>query len=168
MYSIPYLQQKILDSTAKLEKTLRLWQFQNEKIVFTNGCFDLLHLGHLTYLAEAKSLGTKLIVGLNADASVKRLKGEDRPVNPENTRTALLAALYFVDAVVVFEEDTPFNLITAIRPDVLVKGGDYMISTIVGADIVLAYGGEVQVLSFLDGYSSSAVIEKINTKRQRK
>ncbi len=152
---------KIIDTPAKLKKNLCLWRFQNEKIVFTNGCFDLLHLGHLTYLAEAKALGTKLIVGLNSDASVRRLKGVTRPVNDEATRSALLAAFYFVDAVIVFEEDTPYNLITTILPDVLVKGGDYEIATIIGAKEVLKNGGEVKVLSFVEGYSSSGVIEKI-------
>jgi D-glycero-beta-D-manno-heptose 1-phosphate adenylyltransferase len=153
--------QKIIETPAKLKKTLCLWRFQNEKIVFTNGCFDLLHIGHLTYLREAKALGTKLIVGLNSDASVQRLKGATRPINDEATRSALLAAFYFVDAVVFFEEDTPHDLITSILPDVLVKGGDYEIATIVGSKEVLENGGEVKVLSFVEGYSSSAIIEKI-------
>ena len=117
------------------------WQADNKRVVFTNGVFDLLHIGHITYLAKAAELGDKLIIGLNADCSVKRIKGESRPVNDQNSRAFLLAAMYFVDGIVVFEEDTPLNIITALMPDILVKGSDYSVENIVGAKEVLANGG---------------------------
>jgi len=123
--------------------------------------FDLLHIGHITYLSKAAELGDKLIIGLNADSSVKRIKGEDRPVNDENSRAALLAAFFFVDAVVLFAEDTPLNLITALMPDILIKGADYSVENIVGAKEVLANGGEVKTITFVEGYSSSNIIQKI-------
>ena len=157
---LKHIESKIGNASI-LEKKLLLWRFQNEKIVFTNGCFDLLHAGHVQYLAQARSLGNRLILGLNSDASVKRLKGNHRPINDEKTRSFVLAALEIIDFVVVFDEETPINLIKNINPDVLVKGGDYTIDTIVGADIVLKNGGEVQVLSFLDGYSTTNIEEKI-------
>ena len=140
---------------------LAVWRFASQKIVFTNGCFDLLHPGHLQYLAEARALGNVLVVGLNSDASVQRLKGMHRPINNEMARSLMLAALVVVDAVIVFEEDTPMQLIELIKPDVLVKGGDYEIATIVGAAQVLAAGGSVQVLSFLEGYSTTAIEQRI-------
>lgn len=155
-----YLLAKISD-LPKLAAQRTGWKQQGQKVVFTNGCFDLLHTGHITYLAKAAELGDKLIIGLNADASVKRLKGADRPVNHQDSRALLLAALFFVDAVVLFEEDTPFNLINALLPDILVKGGDYTLENIVGAPEVLANGGEVKTISFVDGYSSTAIIQKI-------
>jgi len=132
-----------------------------ETIVFTNGCFDLLHKGHISYLEKAKALGDFLVVGLNSDASVKRLKGEGRPVKEIESRLAVLAGLESVDMVVVFEEDTPKNLIENINPDVLVKGGDYKIEDIVGADYVLSMGGSVETIEFVRGYSSSAIIQKM-------
>ena len=135
---------------------------ENKKIVFTNGCFDIIHSGHCFYLTEAKKLGDILIVGLNTDASVKRLKGETRPVNNEDDRAIVLSCLKPVDYVVLFDEDTPFNLIRNIIPNVLVKGGDYTIENIVGADIVLENGGEVKVIPFLEGKSTTKIIEKIS------
>lgn len=137
------------------------WRASGKKIVFTNGCFDLLHAGHLAYLSEAASLGDILIVALNTDKSVQQLKGPSRPVNNETTRAAMLASMFFIDGVVLFSEDTPLDLIKQIKPDVLVKGGDYEIHQIAGAAETLANGGEVKVLDFLPGYSSSAIIEKI-------
>ena len=137
------------------------WKAEGNKIVFTNGVFDLLHAGHVAYLSEASDLGDKLILGLNSDESVQRLKGPERPVNTETTRATLLASMFFIDAVVVFNEDTPLELIKSILPDVLVKGGDYTIDTIVGAKETIANGGRVEVLSFLPGYSSTAIINKI-------
>ena len=131
-----------------------------QKIVFTNGCFDVLHYGHVRYLAQARQLGDLLVVGLNSDASVRRLKGEGRPINPEQARAFVLAALEMVDYVCLFEEDTPYNLISAVQPDVLVKGGDYAIDNIVGGDIVKKRNGEVVVLPFVEGYSSTRIIEK--------
>jgi len=137
------------------------WQDEGKKVVFTNGVFDLLHIGHITYLAKASELGDKLVIGLNSDSSTKRIKGEGRPVNDQNNRAALLAALFFVDAVVVFEEDTPLNLISTLMPDILVKGADYSVENIVGAKEVIANGGEVKTINFVEGYSSTSIIEKI-------
>lgn len=154
----------INNKIISLEKAIELsqeWKAAGEKVVFTNGCFDLLHAGHITYLSEAAALGTKLIIGLNADKSVQVLKGPSRPINDEKTRSLLLAAMQFIDAVVIFEEQTPQNLIRQILPDVLVKGGDYTLNNIVGAKEVLENGGEVQTLSFLPGYSSTSIINKI-------
>ena len=146
---------------SQLKATVTSWQKEGKKVVFTNGVFDLLHLGHVTYLAKAAELGDKLIIGLNADSSVKRIKGEDRPINDQNNRAALLAALFFVDGLVLFEEDTPLNLISTLLPDILVKGADYTIDNIVGAKEVIANGGEVKTITFVEGYSSTSIINKI-------
>ena len=135
---------------------------ERKKIVFTNGCFDLLHVGHIRYLSHAKKLGDFLIIGLNSDRSVKKLKGKDRPINSFEDRATLLSALNSVDLVIKFEEQTPENLIKDIVPDVLVKGGDYNIEDIVGYQIVVQNGGQVKTLSFHDGYSSTNYIDKIN------
>ncbi len=132
----------------------------DKKIVFTNGCFDILHRGHVSYLNEAKSLGDILIVGLNSDASVKRLKGETRPINAELDRKYVLENLRSVDFVQIFEEDTPYELIKSVQPDILVKGGDWTPDQIVGSDIVLNKGGKVLSLLFIDGYSTTKTIEK--------
>ncbi|MEL6668830.1 MAG: D-glycero-beta-D-manno-heptose 1-phosphate adenylyltransferase [Bacteroidota bacterium] len=138
------------------------WKLGSQKIVFTNGVFDLLHRGHLTYLAQARALGDRLIVGLNSDASVRRLgKGEDRPILPQSDRAFQLASLACVDSVTLFDEDTPASLISGLVPDVLVKGGDYTIDTIVGADTVLAKGGRVEVIEFIPGYSTTELIARI-------
>ncbi len=144
-----------------LQAELQRWRLKNKKIVFTNGVFDIVHQGHIASLSEAASFGDILIVGVNADASVKRLKGESRPVNDENSRALLLAALVMTDAVIIFEEDTPYNLITAIMPDVLVKGGDYTIEQIVGAKEVIANGGEVKIVPILEGFSTTGIIERM-------
>jgi rfaE bifunctional protein nucleotidyltransferase chain/domain len=151
---------KICDQVS-VKSMVNNWQTEGKKVVFTNGVFDLLHIGHITYLAKAAEAGDKLIIGLNSDSSVKRLKGENRPVNDQNNRAALLASLFFVDAVVVFEEDTPLNLITALMPDILIKGADYAVENIVGAKEVIANGGQVKTISFVEGYSSTKIIEKI-------
>ena len=135
---------------------------ERRKIVFTNGCFDLLHVGHIRYLSQAKKLGDFLIIGLNSDRSVKKLKGKDRPINSFEDRATLLSALNSVDLVIKFEEQTPEDLIKDIVPDVLVKGGDYNIEDIVGYQIVIQNGGQVKTLSFYDGYSSTNYIDKIN------
>lgn len=132
----------------------------HEKIVFTNGCFDLLHVGHVRYLQEAKAQGTILVVGVNSDASVQRLKGPTRPIQNENDRAEILAALAAVDYTVIFTEDTPENLIHKVRPHILVKGGDWKINQIVGADFVMSYGGEVRSLQFVEGRSTTKIIEK--------
>ena len=134
---------------------------ENKKIVFTNGCFDILHVGHVRYLSKAKKLGNILIVGLNSDKSVKKLKGDNRPINIFEDRATLLTSLRFVDLVIIFEEKTPENLIKKIKPDILVKGGDYNIEDIVGYKTVIENGGEVKVLRFHEGYSSSNYINKI-------
>ena len=135
---------------------------ERKKIVFTNGCFDLLHVGHVRYLAQAKKLGDFLIIGLNSDSSVKELKGEDRPINSFEDRATLLSAIESVDSVIMFEEQTPENLIKDIVPDILVKGGDYNIEDIVGYQTVVQNGGQVKTLSFYDGYSTTNYIKKIN------
>lgn len=140
---------------------VKAWKAAGEKIVFTNGVFDLVHTGHITYLSKAAECGDRLIIGLNSDASVKRLKGPERPVNDQGSRALLLAAMLFVDLVVVFEEDTPANLINNLMPDVLIKGGDYTIDNIVGAKEVMANGGEVKTINFVDGFSSTSIINKI-------
>lgn len=147
------------ESSALLDKLVSVRK--NKKIVFTNGCFDLLHIGHVKYLKEAKSKGDFLVVGINADASVKRLKGPTRPIQSETDRSEILAALEVVDATVIFTEDTPENLIKNIRPDVLVKGGDWKISQIVGGDFVQSYGGQVLSLMFIDGKSTTNIVSKI-------
>ena len=150
-----------ISDLPKLKVSITNWKNEGKKVVFTNGVFDLLHIGHITYMAKAAELGDKLVIGLNSDGSVKRIKGEDRPVNDQNSRAALLAALFFVDAIVVFEEDTPINVITTLMPDILVKGADYSIENIVGAKEVIANGGEVKTINFVEGYSSTSIIQKI-------
>ena len=162
MNQVKRLQSKILSVTA-LKSQLEKWRSENEKIVFTNGCFDLLHLGHVDYLAKARDLGDRLVVGLNSDASIKRIKGSSRPIKDEQSRAALLAGMTYVDAVVLFDEETPLGLISMVLPDHLVKGGDYTIKDIVGHEIVLNNKGKVFTIDFVDGYSSSALIEKVKT-----
>lgn len=151
---------KILNKES-LEEKLKLWRKEGKTIVFSNGCFDILHRGHVEYLSKAADLGDMLIIGLNTDASVKRLKGPSRPVNDENARAVVLAALEFVDAVIFFEEDTPYNLIKRVQPDVLVKGKDYKAEDIVGYDIVTNRGGKVETIELVDGFSTTKIIEKI-------
>jgi len=154
------IEHKIQDF-EQIQHTLAQWRAQGDVVVFTNGCFDILHYGHLHYLARARDLGQRLVVGLNSAASVRRLKGPNRPINDEETRTHLLAALEVVDAVVVFEDDTPLELIRIAAPDILVKGGDWKPEQIVGADLVLARGGKVQSLPFVAGYSTTNIEQKI-------
>ena len=137
------------------------WKEQNKKIVFTNGCFDILHTGHTTYLKEARELGDRLIVGLNSDASVKKLKGNSRPIQGLQERAAVLCALRSVDMVISFSEETPINLITQLIPDVLVKGGDYTINEMIGKDFIEQEGGKVNILSFKEDISTSDIIHRI-------
>ena len=151
---------KILDEIS-LEKKLNLWREEGKSIVFSNGCFDILHRGHVEYLSKAADLGDILIIGLNTDDSVRRLKGPSRPVNDEKARAILLAALEFVDAIMFFEEDTPYNLIKRVQPDVLVKGKDYKAEDIVGYDIVTAKGGKVETIELVDGFSTTSILERI-------
>ncbi len=153
---------KIFTSQTLLPE-LQKWRDQDLKIVFTNGCFDLLHLGHVDYLEKARNLGDKLVLGLNTDASIRGLKGEERPLQDEMSRARIMASLLFVDAVVLFSEPTPYKLIKLVQPDILVKGDDYSPENIVGADIVKAKGGEVKTIPFVKGYSTSNIVAKIKT-----
>lgn len=137
------------------------WQMLSKKVVFTNGCFDIIHRGHNTYLLQAAEFGNKLIVGVNSDDSVKRLKGNNRPIVDEQSRAFNLACHTYIDAVILFEEDTPMNLIKMLKPDVLVKGGDYTFDTIVGASEVVSYSGQVEIIPFLEGYSTTSIVERM-------
>jgi len=157
---IDFIKAKIL-SHQQLEKKIQLWRFQNKRLVFTNGCFDLLHPGHIKILTEASEYGDILIVVLNTDSSVKKLKGNTRPILNENDRAILLASLQVVDAVVLFDEETPLNLIETITPQVLVKGGDYVAENIVGYSWVTQHGGEVKIITLLEGYSTTKIISKM-------
>jgi rfaE bifunctional protein nucleotidyltransferase chain/domain len=169
MQHLQSIQSKIfLQANDDLSRQVAYWNFKNQKIVFTNGCFDILHRGHIDYLAKAADLGHVLVIGLNTDASVSRLKGEGRPVQDQDSRALTLATLSFVKAVVLFDEDTPYELIKAVQPDVLVKGSDYKTDDIVGADIVIAKGGDVQTLDFLEGYSTSRIIRRLLASSQNK
>lgn len=160
MPAFEHIEQKI-QTAEQLRATLAQWREAGDIIVFTNGCFDLLHYGHLHYLAQARDLGNRLVIGLNSGASVSRLKGPHRPINDEATRVHQMAALEFVDAVVVFEADTPLELIQSVQPDILVKGGDWKPEQIVGSDLVLAGGGKVLSLPFVEGYSTTNIEQKI-------
>ncbi len=151
---------KKICTLSELIELRKKWKSDNEEVVFTNGCFDIIHLGHVDYLEKAHALGTKLILGLNTDQSVKKLKGESRPINNEYARARVLASLEFIDAVILFGEDTPLKLIQNILPDVLVKGADYKIEDIVGGKEVVQNGGEVKTISFVEGYSTSNIIKK--------
>lgn len=144
-----------------LELMQKLQHREGETIVFTNGCFDIIHRGHVDYLSRARDLGTKLVLGLNSDASVRRLKGESRPIVDQQSRAFVLAGFQFIDYVVIFEEDTPFNLISTIQPDILVKGGDYKIENIVGHDVVEAHGGKVMTIPFVEGFSTTNIVNKM-------
>lgn len=157
-YSI--IQNKILDKKS-LPAKLSEWERNNFKVVFTNGCFDILHRGHVEYLAKAASFGDVMVLGLNSDSSVRSIKGPERPVQDEGTRSLVLAALQFVSAVVLFNEDTPYNLIKAVQPDYLVKGADYNPEDIVGYDIVKAKGGDVKTIELVEGHSTTGIINKL-------
>jgi rfaE bifunctional protein nucleotidyltransferase chain/domain len=160
MQSLEIIRSKIFDA-EKLKWQLAVWKFRSEKIVFTNGCFDILHLGHIDYLAKAADEGSKLIIGVNTDASTSKLKGPHRPINNEEQRSMILASLHFTDAVILFDEPTPYELIKLVQPDVLIKGGDYKPEAIVGYDIVTARGGKVKTIDFLPGYSTTLIEERI-------
>lgn len=150
-----------IKSTSEIGQLAQRWKDEGLQLVFTNGCFDILHYGHIHYLAEAKAEGDKLVIGLNSSASVSRLKGPHRPINDDKTRLFLLAALECVDAVVIFEEDTPLELIKLVLPDVLVKGGDWTVNQIIGSKEVIESGGEVKSLAFMEGYSTTNIEAKI-------
>lgn len=160
MHKLEWIQHKIY-GREELSKECNVWRAMGKKIVFTNGCFDILHHGHLDLLARAAEFGNILIVGANTDNSVQRLKGSSRPITQERDRAFQLASLLCIDAVCLFDEDTPDALIRSIKPNVLVKGGDYTIDKIVGAEFVKNYGGAVEVVPFVTGYSTTSIIERI-------
>ncbi len=160
MNKLEIISSKILNQ-KELKRACVLWNFKNLRIVFTNGCFDILHLGHIEYLAKASAFGDVLVVGLNSDRSVSRIKGKTRPINDEHSRSMILASLEFVTAVVVFDVETPYELIKNIQPDILVKGKDWKVEEIVGHDIVLAKGGKVETIELTKGYSTTLIEEKI-------
>jgi len=161
MRATGFIPEKIM-TQDELSTAVRRWKFLEKKIAFTNGCFDIVHAGHIHSLMQAASFADVLIVGVNSDASTKRLKGESRPINKEEDRTLILASLAVTDAVVLFDEDTPLNLITSILPDVLVKGGDYSIDTIVGAKEVIANGGAVEIIPLVPGLSTTNLANRIS------
>lgn len=152
-------------SRAEAIRQVNEWKADGESVVFTNGCFDILHFGHVDYLERAGELGDRLVVALNTDSSVQKLKGPERPIVNEASRSRVMAALQSVDLVVLFDEDTPLELIQALAPDVLVKGGDYTVETIVGADFVMSRGGKVVPLPLVDGYSTTTFVNKIKKNR---
>jgi len=154
-------------SRENTKKVVEILKHAGKKIVFTNGCFDIIHSGHIYYLNESKKMGDVLIIGLNSDSSVRRLKGEGRPINNEKDRAEVLSAIRYVDYVVIFDEDTPENLIKEITPNVLTKGGDYKREEIVGADYVISQNCSVKVINFVDGKSSTKIIEKINSEKAK-
>ena len=160
MNKLEMINSKILDNTRLIQQ-LAIWRFLSKKIVFTNGCFDIIHLGHIDYLSKAKDLGDILLIGLNTDDSVKRLKGKNRPIKNQQERAVLLASLQFVDGVILFNTDTPYDLIKKIEPDILIKGSDYKKEEIVGADILQNTGGEIITIDFLEGYSTTSILDKI-------
>lgn len=160
MNKLSKVQSKI-QTEESLNDLLSQWEEQNKKIVFTNGCFDILHRGHIEYLSKAADLGDVLFIGVNTDASVSKLKGESRPLQDEYSRLMILGALEFVDALILFDEETPLELIRKVQPHILVKGADYKPEDIVGYDIVKARGGEIKTIEFLPGYSTSAIEQKI-------
>jgi len=161
---IDIIRRKIL-SASELDGWLARARFKNRKIVFTNGCFDVLHRGHVDYLVRASELGDLLVIGLNTDESVRRLKGPSRPYLDEETRAYILASMSFTSAIILFEEDTPMELIQKVRPDVLVKGSDYKPVEIVGHDLVTSWGGKVQTIDLTPGFSSTQIIGKLTDKR---
>ncbi len=145
-----------------LSRLVNQWHMLSKKVVFTNGCFDIIHQGHNTYILQAAEFGNKMIVAVNSDSSVRKLKGDKRPVVDQYSRAFNLACNTYIDAVIIFDEETPLQLINTLKPDVIVKGGDYTIDTIVGAKEVIEYGGQVEIIPFLEGYSTTSIIEKMS------
>lgn len=160
MSRLEEIKDKVVDR-HKLKETVAKLKSSGEKVVFTNGCFDIVHRGHIEYLVKASELGDRLIIGLNTDSSVRKIKGDSRPVQDETSRSLILAAMSFVDYVVLFDEETPYELIKLLVPDILVKGADYKIEEIVGADIVSAGGGKIVTIEFVKGYSSSSILGRL-------
>ena len=156
--------QNKISTLPELQRRISQWRVLNKKIAFTNGCFDILHAGHIASLTEAARQADYLVVAINADISIKGLKGENRPVNDENSRALVIAALAMVDAVIIFSEPTPKELIVEIRPDVLIKGGDYKVEDIAGAKEVIAWGGKVVLNPIVEGYSTTSIINKLQNK----
>ena len=154
------IQNKIY-TIENLSRLRNQWKMLSKKVVFTNGCFDIIHRGHNTYLLQAAEYGNRLIVGVNSDDSVRKLKGNNRPIVDEYSRAFNLACHTYIDAVILFNEDTPLHLIHELKPDVLIKGGDYTFDTIVGAKEVVEYGGAVEIIPFLEGYSTTSIVDKI-------
>ncbi|MDP2335593.1 MAG: D-glycero-beta-D-manno-heptose 1-phosphate adenylyltransferase [Bacteroidota bacterium] len=164
MTPIEIIQAKIFENDQVFSPVLKQWKQAGESVVFTNGCFDLVHRGHIDSLAKAAELGDRLIVGLNSDYSVKLLKGENRPLVDQQSRAVLLASMLMVDAVILFDEETPYELIGSILPDVLVKGSEYQLEEISGYDIVLAAGGRVERIELTEGFSTTEIIQKVKNK----
>lgn len=160
MNKLEIIASRIYDHEKMLSQR-SIWSFKERTVVFTNGCFDILHLGHIEYLAKAAELGDELVIGLNSDSSVKKIKGPHRPITDERSRAMILASLTFVTAVIIFDEDTPYELISRLKPDILVKGEDYRKDEIVGHDIVESYGGKVVRIELTPGYSTTAIEQKI-------
>lgn len=160
MNHLQEIQQKVINREQAFEIAEKAKK-SGKKMVFSNGCFDIVHHGHVDYLSKAADFGDTLLIGLNTDDSVRRLKGKDRPLNPQNSRALLLAAMQFVDYVVSFDEDTPYELIKTVQPDILVKGNDYKAEDVVGYDVVTARGGDVKTVDLVDGFSTSGIIERI-------
>ena len=152
-----------IKTQAALAQVIAKLHKQKKRVVFTNGCFDILHVGHVDYLSKARRLGDLLVIGLNSDSSVKKIKGKDRPINKESDRAKVLSSLYFVDYITIFSEPTPENLIKKVRPDILVKGGDWKVNDIVGSSFVRSCGGKVKTIPFVKGYSTTSVIERIHS-----
>jgi len=167
MDKLEFVENKIYTSVSdvRFSRMLAFWHFKGMKIVFSNGCFDVIHRGHVEYLSKAASLGDVLVIGLNTDESVRRLKGESRPVNPLEARALVLASLQFVTAVVPFAEDTPYDLISTVQPDVLVKGADYRPEEIVGYDVVMKKGGKVETITLVEGYSTTSILSHLDRTR---
>lgn len=161
--TLQLLQSKILSDPVVIDRAVAVWNFKGMKIVFTNGCFDLIHRGHIEYLAQASVLGDILVVGLNTDRSVKKLKGDNRPIQDEYSRALILASLSFVDYVILFDEETPEKLIERIKPNILVKGGDYKPEEIVGYSFVTGKGGKVVTIDIVENFSTSEIVKKIRS-----
>jgi rfaE bifunctional protein nucleotidyltransferase chain/domain len=160
MNAMDKIKKKIYTNSDAAERVLGFWRRTRRKIVFTNGCFDLLHRGHIDVLSKASDLGNKLVIGLNSDNSVRRLKGPTRPIQDEYSRALILASLGFVDMVIFFSEDTPYNLIKAVKPRILVKGGDYRAEDVVGYDLVTNRGGKVIIINLVEGYSTTGIVNR--------
>lgn len=167
MDKLEWIKSKIL-SWEELNHYLSIYRFKEQKIIFTNGCFDLIHRGHIEYLARAANLGDILIIGLNTDDSVKKIKGPGRPIQDEYSRAMILSSMVFVNHVILFEEETPYELIKSVQPDILIKGGDYKPEEVVGYDLVKARGGQVMVIDLIKGLSTTGIINKLSSRPEKR